>query len=264
MVALTKDKCVDDDNDMSDACLNTIRCIVENCPQDVRDFDNELIKSCMTLLKYDPEYTYTDDAPADDEEGGWGDEDYGDEGGFTGAANEAVEDSSWKVRRSAIKIIAEIANVHVDKQVEIVQQYGTEISERLKERVDQCKIEIFDALRTILKHNYHNTQEKKRVVIEKLAGDILAHIVKQSGTKNFKVKISVLNSVTALASTLQEGIDKHIESWISLLDLAKNEESTFEPMLDALQTLRILFKACKHGAGRHFISYAKDLTNFML
>ena len=118
MVMLKKDTNVDDDNDLSDACLTTIRCIAENCPLEMRDYENELLKTCMDLMKYDPEYTYTEGAD-DDDDGGWGDEEYGDEGGF-GGAQEAVIDSSWKVRRGAIKIIAEVANVHVDKQLDIV------------------------------------------------------------------------------------------------------------------------------------------------
>lgn len=56
------------------------------------------------MITYDPNYTYDDnedtDMQGDNEEGGWG-SDFEDED----AANEDDDDTSWKVRRAAVKSI---------------------------------------------------------------------------------------------------------------------------------------------------------------
>lgn len=90
----------------------------------------------MKLLAYDPEYVYNDDVGMDDDDGGWGagsDEE-------EVVVNEEVQDSSWKVRRGAILVVNEIVNVHRDTHVYIINNYCVQIAERLKERVDNCKI----------------------------------------------------------------------------------------------------------------------------
>jgi cullin-associated NEDD8-dissociated protein 1 len=75
----------------------------------------------MDLLEYDPNYTYGDDEHMQDEEEA---EDWGSD--FADEEQEAMnddDDSSWKVRRSAIKIIEAIIKTRPEFIKTIVQNY---------------------------------------------------------------------------------------------------------------------------------------------
>ena len=100
----------------------------------------------MSLLQYDPEYTYKEqmDVDQEEEEDGWGDE-YGEE-----AEAQAVEDSSRLVRISAVKLIDVLAASFKSKHAELVTEFALPLSVRLIERSEKCKVEIFQALRTLL------------------------------------------------------------------------------------------------------------------
>jgi hypothetical protein len=47
------------------------------------------------------------------------------------------------VRKSAAKLIGEIAASFKDQHAQIVKAFALPLSERLIERVDECKVEIF-------------------------------------------------------------------------------------------------------------------------
>lgn len=142
--------------------------------------------------------------------------------------------------------------------------YGVQISERLKERVTNCKVEIFECLKTLLTNRDQSSLEMKRDSVLKIAGDVIKYIMKESSHSDPRVKVAVVSTTAAIASTLMEDLDKHIEMVIPLLDAASKETNTFEPLLDCLTILKILFKSCKHGTGKHFIAYAKQLKDFLM
>ena len=65
---------VDEQNDLTGACLETLQQIVKSCPREVATYIPELFKNSLTLLEYDPNFVYDNNVKmADDEEdGGWG------------------------------------------------------------------------------------------------------------------------------------------------------------------------------------------------
>ena len=67
-------------------------------------------------MLFDPNYTYMEDGAGAGEEEGWGDDagwgsDFEDEQ----MANEDDDDTSWKVRRAAIKLIEALVSSRPDK-----------------------------------------------------------------------------------------------------------------------------------------------------
>ena len=73
----------------------------------------------------------------------------------------------------------------------------------------------------------------------------------------------MLSTIAALASTLRDELDKHIAQVMPLLMVASSEKNTFDPVLDGIKILSILFKSCKHGAGSNFIVFAGDMKDFL-
>lgn len=74
-------------------------------------------------MVFDPNYTYEEDKGGEDyemgDDGGWG-SDFEDEQ----LANEDDDDTSWKVRRSAIKLIEALVSSKPEKLRAVYQQYA--------------------------------------------------------------------------------------------------------------------------------------------
>ena len=77
----------------------------------------------------------------EEDNGGWGD-DYSDDGGVP----EDDDDTSWKVRRASVAIIDAVIKTRHDKVKYIINNYATKLIDRVKERIDDVKIEILNAL----------------------------------------------------------------------------------------------------------------------
>lgn len=109
----------DIDNELSEACLNTIQSIIHKCPAEMKSYVNDLFKKCLSLSSYDPNYIYEDQDDAmnnDDGDEGWG-SDFEDD---NQDAEQDDDDTSWKVRRGAYKVIEAIIDTRADLHVEIL------------------------------------------------------------------------------------------------------------------------------------------------
>jgi cullin-associated NEDD8-dissociated protein 1 len=61
MTKLDHEKSSDLDNELSEACMNTIHAIIRKCPREVTMYVPGLFSNAIELLEYDPNYTYNDD-----------------------------------------------------------------------------------------------------------------------------------------------------------------------------------------------------------
>lgn len=99
-------------------------------------------------MLFDPNYEYIDDTDVqiDDAEEGWGDDDID-----TGAAGQDDDDSSWKIRRAAVKLIDSIIVSRPDMLRRVYQTYTKLLADRFKERDENVKCAILETFRTLLK-----------------------------------------------------------------------------------------------------------------
>ena len=111
------------------------------CPKESKGFDAQIIKECGSLITYDPNYTYEENAEEDvdmeDEEGGWGSEFDEDD-----MQNEDDDDTSWKVRRTAAKVIQALIQTRTDILAFNYQTYTKILVQRFKERDDNVKQQV--------------------------------------------------------------------------------------------------------------------------
>jgi len=135
---------------LSETALSTLEAIIRKCPLEVNEFLDDLLATSFKLCSYDPNYVYNEEDDEemkedDEEDGGWGD-DYSDENGMP----EDDDDTSWKVRRSAVAIIDAVLKTRQDKVKQIIQLYANKLIDRVKERIDDVKIEILNALQGMI------------------------------------------------------------------------------------------------------------------
>ena len=100
-------------------------------------------------------------------------------------ANEDDDDTSWKVRRSAIKLIDALVSARPNKLRKVYQQYAKLLIQRFKERDDNVKCNILETYRTFLKSAIHSESSEETFSLSdtpsltkmKSAGDELAELV---------------------------------------------------------------------------------------
>jgi len=136
------------DNELSEACLNTLQSITKRCPREVSPYVQNLFQDAMKLVIYDPNYIYddNDEDMAEEDEGDWGsDFDDGDIGGM-----DDDDDTSWKVRRGAVSVMDAIIKTRPEFHRTIFEKYSNGIVRRFRERVDDVKIELMETYNHLL------------------------------------------------------------------------------------------------------------------
>jgi cullin-associated NEDD8-dissociated protein 1 len=160
---------IDEDDDQEDeleievreAALSTLESCLVSCPDDMRAFTEESISAGLRLLTFDPNFQedFDDDemGEGDEELELDGDEDYEEEGGDSDS-----DDISWKIRRSAAKVL--LAIVSTRGKGELVED-GTLYSmiapaliNRIKDRDESVKLEVLSTLGALVRATGDGTE----------------------------------------------------------------------------------------------------------
>lgn len=150
--SLSNDESLDEDNELVETALSTLEAIIRKCPLEVNDYINDFLSVSFNLFEYDPNYVYNDDDDEEmkddeDDDGGWDNSDFSEGEGVP----DDDDDTSWKVRRSAVGIIDAVVKTRPDRVKEIIQRYSDQLIDRVKERVDDVKVEILNTFQGIIK-----------------------------------------------------------------------------------------------------------------
>lgn len=124
-----------------------IESLVKKSPRDVEPYIENTLHLAQIAVLFDPNYDYsaTEDVAMEDDFG-WPDEDID-----AGAMGEDDDDTSWKVRRAAIKLIDSIILARPDILRKDYQAYARLLADRFKERDENVKCNILETFRTLLK-----------------------------------------------------------------------------------------------------------------
>lgn len=144
---LNREQSIDIDNEIAEACLSTFESLVKKCPREIGPYLEKILELVFDLMGYDPNYTYDEasDAQMQDEDedmggGGWG-SDFEDDN----VANEDDDDTSWKVRRSALKTIEAVIASRPELLKTLYLKYAKHLVTRFKERDDNVKCNVLEA-----------------------------------------------------------------------------------------------------------------------
>jgi cullin-associated NEDD8-dissociated protein 1 len=202
--------------------------ISKHCPREISNDYINLFKHALELLQYDPNFVYeNDDAAMDDEDGGddgWGSFDGDDDQQEMGAG----EDTSWKVRRSAVALVSAIIRSRPEIQRNIVESGDVNVLiGRFKERTNDVKCELLACFGTILTTSVEFGQEsiekelahkmsvqKKKSYTDQIAeeaGPIVKELLKLLDSKDLKVRIQALKTLTDVAVVIQSALDDYSE-----------------------------------------------------
>ena len=116
-------------------------------------------------------------ADAGDDEG-WG-SDFDDD---NQDAEQDDDDTSWKVRRGAYRVINAVIATRADLHVDICKNQGAKLADRFKERVDDVKCDLLETFKILVNvddfgGSKHADDEKKRQ-IQSISTDVLTKLCK--------------------------------------------------------------------------------------
>jgi cullin-associated NEDD8-dissociated protein 1 len=124
--------------------------LIKKCPREIGPYIESILDLASNLMSYDPNYTYDESGDAhmeeDEDAAGWG-SDFEDDN----VGNEDDDDTSWKVRRAAIKTLEAIIVSRPEMLRTLYQKYAKAIVSRFKERDDNVKCNVLEAFEQLLK-----------------------------------------------------------------------------------------------------------------
>jgi cullin-associated NEDD8-dissociated protein 1 len=138
-------------NDLREHCFPGLESFVLRCPNEIAPHIPAILQLSIHYMKYDPNYCYDDNEENEDEDNE--EEEEEDEDEYGGSDD---DDSSWKIRKSTIKVIQAIAisRVEVIQDKDLFVQVSNELFGRLKEREESVRIEIVNCLTSLFNTAY--------------------------------------------------------------------------------------------------------------
>lgn len=235
-----------------------IESLVKKAPKEVEAYIQGILGLAQVAVLFDPNYDYNayDDEPMEEEGDGWSDD-----GVDVGGAGENDDDSSWKVRRSAVKLIDSIIISRPDMLREVYQKYASLLASRFKERDENVKINILETFRTLLKssilsevHQSIDTQlqmapslQRSRSSIDELS-DLVPFIVKElvsqlKQSKSQRVKTGVMHTLASCSHALGGKLGGQFELMLPEFEKIMADPTAYDLILDTLIIMRRLFKS---------------------
>ncbi|KDN52549.1 TIP120-domain-containing protein [Tilletiaria anomala UBC 951] len=137
----------EEDDELREACLQTLEVLLLRCPAEITPFVTQCLDAASKSISYDPNYAGDGDSDEemtadneDDEDDELDMEDYEDD-----------DDLSWKVRRSAAKVLNAAINTRSEMLVVYAEKTLPILIARTSEREETVRLEVLNTLVALLK-----------------------------------------------------------------------------------------------------------------
>ncbi|THH17136.1 hypothetical protein EW146_g3609 [Bondarzewia mesenterica] len=132
-----------DDDETREGSLQALEALVLKCPTEVTPFLAQIVQTGNQYIKYDPNYTgdvdEDEDMAEEDEEDAELDDEYSDE-----------EDTSYKIRRSATKLLAAIIATRPELLISLYKDVSPVLISRFGDREETVRLEVWAAYVALL------------------------------------------------------------------------------------------------------------------
>lgn len=128
-------------SELRETILQAFESFVLRCSREITPHLTAILDTALTYMKYDPNYNYGDEEDAMEEE----EEEWEDEEGYEDEfLDEEDDDTSWKVRRAAIKVLSAVISSRPEMLTTLFDRSGRELVGRFKEREENVRLDIID------------------------------------------------------------------------------------------------------------------------
>jgi hypothetical protein len=167
--------------ELRENCLQAFESIIVRCPREVQPHLNNIVTLALHYMKFDPNYSYDNDQSMQDSDvAGWDDDiaDFGD--------NTDDDDTSWKVRRAAVKVVAAIN----DEQY--LARFMTEFIQRIKERTPLVQLEILSSLS-------HLIRSATASALQPFTSNLISALMQQHASADQTARVAICTVLRELA-----------------------------------------------------------------
>ncbi|GAA5973424.1 hypothetical protein JCM11641_006452 [Rhodosporidiobolus odoratus] len=139
-----------EDDEAKEGVLQCLESLLLKVPTPTAPYLSSIIEKAAELLKYDPNYAGGDD---EDEEMGDADEDedQDDEFGDDEDEYDDEDDTSWKVRRSATKLLTSVVSTRPDLLSSLYRTVSPALIARFGDREETVRVEVWATYTALLK-----------------------------------------------------------------------------------------------------------------
>ncbi|KDQ53024.1 hypothetical protein JAAARDRAFT_137841 [Jaapia argillacea MUCL 33604] len=127
-----------DDDELRESCLQAFEVLVLRCPSEITPFLGSITQLGCQYIKYDPNYAGDDD---DDEDEEMADGDDDDDAELDEYSDE--EDTSYKIRRSATKLLAAIIGTRPELLNSLYKDVSPVLISRFGDREETVRLEVW-------------------------------------------------------------------------------------------------------------------------
>ncbi|KAF5339321.1 hypothetical protein D9611_009897 [Ephemerocybe angulata] len=148
-----------DDEELREGSLQALEALVLRCSSEVTPYQQAIIQAGVQFIKYDPNYAADDE---DEEMADADDEDEEDEDDLDDEYSDD-EDTSYKIRRSATKLLAAIIGTRPELLTAIYKEISPVLISRFGDREENVRLEVWATYITLLKQTsvYGGTPQVK-------------------------------------------------------------------------------------------------------
>ncbi|KAI0075919.1 ARM repeat-containing protein [Panus rudis PR-1116 ss-1] len=126
-----------EDEELRESCLQALEALVLRCPAEISGYLGNIINIGKEYIKYDPNYAGGDD----DEDEEMADEEDEDDAGLDEYSDD--EDTSYKIRRSATKLLAAVIATRPELLVTLYKEVSPVLISRFGDREETVRLEIW-------------------------------------------------------------------------------------------------------------------------
>lgn len=253
------------DYSIKEIVLTVFESVVKKCPKEIAPFLDDIISITLELMGYDPNYN-PEAAMSDTEDinmEGWGEMEQ----------DERMEDdSSWKARRAAVKLLSTLVKYRYEKVKPIYEKIVNKILERLNERDEQIKCALMGTFTNLVKGVIIGSQPSEDAIesalqLERKSSSeyllkglpaAISKIVAHYGDKSMKVREAIASLLLNMALAVPDYMNGIMLGSILpklFLNFKENESSI---KITVFQTLRRLMRTAAVPDG-----YIANLTKIL-
>jgi len=224
--------------EVAEHCLQACEALVARCPGEVTPFVPALLKLGLQYVKHDPNYAddeedggddaMDEDADADEDEEDFGDE-YSDD-----------DDTSWKVRRAAAKLLASIVSAKPDAVPGIFGDLCPALLARFGEREESVKGDVFATTRLLVQCAAGPAAGPQlRPLLAAELPRMVTALRRQLAQRSGKTRSGAFLLLRELATTLPGGLADHVAVLLPAVDRAlRDKAATSALRMEVLVFLR--------------------------
>ncbi|EFA82933.1 HEAT repeat-containing protein [Heterostelium album PN500] len=247
----------ENNDEIKENCLLCFESIIERCQKDVTPYLNDIITLSLKYIKFDPNYSDEDEEEEDVDEMETDEDEEEEEDEDADISDD--DDISWKIRRSAAKVLCAIITYRTELLNQLIERVAPVLYSRFKEREENVRLDIFNTFVLLLKQCQKRNIDGLYInTLKSQVAKLVSSIKKPLSDKSIRTRVGAFILLRELVGIVPGILSDHVNVLIpgitgSLSD--KNNNSNLK--IETLSFLRLLFANHPHQI---FFTHAKNLS----